>query len=360
MVVTQRRKSKKKVSMADSVVQPKNRGSNNHQSGTKKCSDIIQIICNHFDAFQKLQEDSSPLSGNKQKVKVAVVSDASDEKNVAKKYGIMLRDELATIKVINDFNKVQLEHEEEEEEKCQHDVTSMQHQQNMIIVRALFHVIYANLNCSIKDGKVTKKSVDCYDYARDQSWNLLVSFLHVLGEEEISQCITEKLIQLSHCIKIEDIRGQCVVALGHLSLAHTSVDTLSVFEALVTRLQDKNQTVRLLAVQACGQWYQNYFQKNIKKSTNVDNDDDVMMDQLLHIMERDSSPAIRQAVISTLKCVSSPDPKVLTCVMRRVHDTKVKVRVEALNFLKVHSREVMEKMSSEECSLILKYGLTER
>ena len=343
--------------MADSVITSKNRSSSNHLiGGIKNCSDIIQIICNHFDAFQKLQEDSSPLSGNKQKVRVAVIKNADDEKNVTKKYAIMLRDELATIEVINDFNKVHLEYEKGEE-KSQHDSTSLQHQQNIIIVRAIFHVIYANLNCSIKDGKVSKKAVDSFDYARDQLWHLLVSFLHVLGEEEVSKPVTEKLIQLSRHIKIEEIRGQCVVALGHLSQAHSSIDKMSVMEALVTRLQDKNQTVRLLAVQSCGQWYQHYFQKNMKNSNN---DDNVMLNQLLHIMERDSSPAIRLAVINALKVSSSPDTKVLTCVMRRVHDTKVKVRVEALHFLKVHSHEVLDKMSAEECSLILKYGLTER
>ena len=140
--------------------------------------------------------------------------------------------------------------------------------------------------------------------------------------------------------------------------------TTSIKDVLTQRLQDKSQAVRLLAIQATGQLF-NSISISTSTTANVNEQQDILglsnvelheeiTEALLWNLNHDPSFANRSAAINSLPITVDTLPSIVS----RTRDSKLKVRVEALDLL---SQKVdVKRLTRQQRVEILQSGLSTR
>eukprot|EP00536_Pseudo-nitzschia_multiseries_P012519 jgi/Psemu1/260684/estExt_Genewise1Plus.C_4820028 len=180
--------------------------------------------------------------------------------------------------------------------------------------------------------------------------------------------------QLFSTVLSEKIRSQACILLGrvasHLGAVLTRHqkknkskdesesfrDGLAAIETfLVPRLTDKSQIVRQSAIQASGMWFGS---RAATKDTTEDAPGAELLEGLLWSMWHDPSVANRAEAVQAVPIDSA---ETLDHVIARIHDVKEKVRVAAIDSLRLkvdpRNREIM---TEEHFRDIARHGLTER
>lgn len=112
--------------------------------------------------------------------------------------------------------------------------------------------------------------------------------------------------------------------------------------ALVQRLQDKIPAVRVAAVKAAA------------RLQDPDNMEDQIIQELLRIMNSDSSVTVRTAAVDSILLTSAT----VTHIIERIRDISIDVRISAINRLEKETDP--RKLNVQMRSSIIRYGLTDR
>lgn len=120
-------------------------------------------------------------------------------------------------------------------------------------------------------------------------------------------------------------------------------------DALIPRLTDKAQSVRLAAIQAGGAVLQN--------SSEEDKQDLLLLEAVIWNMHHDSSLTNRMAALEAFQNLDDVSLVVDHAILR-MRDVKPKVRIMAVETL--YQANVLQDLTAEQCAAIVRAGLTDR
>jgi hypothetical protein len=169
---------------------------------------------------------------------------------------------------------------------------------------------------------------------------------------EVCSALLERAIQLSetHLDNVRSIACRTIGWIVHYILNQSKIpasaynDILdAASQALLPRFTDKSQSVRLASIQAGGQFF------------SADATDPDLLQALLWCLQHDPSVANRVAALESIPITL----ETIDFVVQRIRDVKVKVRVAALQVLRIKCSD-LSLLEPIQCAAVVEAGYTER